>query len=269
MKPTVLRLIRRQGSVDRLLKKMEQDWDERARTNARHFIATGQLDWSLNDFLQSGMVNVRDQILTDMQNICQGRDPKQMRVLEIGCGAGRLLYALAQVFGEVHGVDVSGEMVKLAREICGSFSNAFVYRNNGTNLSVVGHLTFDFAFSFIVFQHIPSKAVIENYIRETHRLLRPGGLFKFQVTGCPGNSPRSDTWFGAGISEPEAREMASGAVSSSGTRWAVIRRCFGCGSSSRVSDCTPHCLGPADSLKLNYKLFEGAKRATSGCRPAR
>jgi len=34
-----------------------------------------------------------------------------MRVLEIGCGAGRLTRALAKLFGEVHGVDVSGEMV--------------------------------------------------------------------------------------------------------------------------------------------------------------
>lgn len=59
-----------------------------------------------------------------------------------------------------------------------------------------------------MFQHIPSKAVIENYIRETHRLLRPGGLFKFQVTGCPGSSPRNSTWFGAVISEHEALDMA-------------------------------------------------------------
>ncbi len=49
--------------------------------------------------------------------------------------------------------------------------------------------------SFIVFQHIPSKAVIENYVRETHRLLRPGALFKFQVTGCPGKQPAQDTYW--------------------------------------------------------------------------
>ena len=42
---------------------------------------------------------------------------------------------------------------------------------------------FDFAFSTIVFQHIPSRDVIENYVREVHRLLRPGALFKFQVQG--------------------------------------------------------------------------------------
>jgi SAM-dependent methyltransferase len=76
------------------------------------------------------------------------------------------------------------------------------------DLSVVGNLTFDFAFSFIVFQHIPSQAVIENYVREVHRLLRPGALFKFQVTGCPGKPPSGDTWFGEPFSEREAMQMA-------------------------------------------------------------
>lgn len=194
--------------ADRLLRKMQHEWDERARVNARHFIATGQLEWNREDFLESGTRNVQEEILTDMPNICQGKDPQQMRVLEIGCGAGRITQALAQVFGEVHGVDVSGEMVKLARETCGKYPNVFLYQNNGIDLNVVGALTFDFAFSFIVFQHIPSRAVIENYVREAHRLLRPGALFKFQVTGCPGRPPRDDTWFGQPLSEREARKMA-------------------------------------------------------------
>ncbi len=37
-----------------------------------------------------------------------------MRVLEIGCGAGSITRALARLFGEVHAVDVSGEMAALA-----------------------------------------------------------------------------------------------------------------------------------------------------------
>ena len=50
---------------------------------------------------------------------------------------------------------------------------------------MLGELRFDFTFSFVVFQHIPSKAMIENYVRETARVLRPGGLFKFQLQGDP------------------------------------------------------------------------------------
>ena len=77
------------------------------------------------------------------------------------------------------------------------------------DLSVLGDVKFDFAFSFIVFQHIPSRAIIESYIREVYRVLRPGRLFKFQVQGSYG-APRveHDTWLGPTISGSEAIKMA-------------------------------------------------------------
>ena len=166
-------------ALDELLKRMERDWDERARQNARYYVETSREDWTDEEFFRSGRQTVAEQILNDMTNICQGRDPKQMRVLEIGCGAGRVTRALAEVFGEVHGVDVSGEMIRQAREALGDLPNVFVYQNNGMDLTVLGERIFDFAFSTIVFQHIPSREVIENYVREVYRLLRPGALFKF------------------------------------------------------------------------------------------
>ncbi|MCS7314751.1 MAG: methyltransferase domain-containing protein [Bryobacterales bacterium] len=194
----------------KLLKKMQEDWDERARLNARYFVNTARADWTDEEFYRSGEQTVAEEILTDMINICQGKDPKQMRVLEIGCGAGRVTRALARLFGEVHGVDVSGEMVALAREALKDFPNAFVYQNNGMDLSVLPPgLLFDFAFSSIVFQHIPSREIIENYVREVHRVLRPGALFKFQVQGDTRvQSSPDDTWVGVPISEQEAVEMA-------------------------------------------------------------
>jgi len=194
----------------KLLDKMRKDWDRRARENARYYVNTARKDWTDEDFFRSGEQTVAEEILTDMINICQGKDPKQMRVLEIGCGAGRVTRALATLFGEVHGVDVSGEMVALAREALREYPNAFVYQNNGMDLSVLPPgLIFDFAFSSIVFQHIPSREIIENYVREVHRVLRPGALFKFQVQGDTRvvSSPH-DTWVGVPFSEEEAIAMA-------------------------------------------------------------
>jgi SAM-dependent methyltransferase len=194
----------------KLLKKMQEDWDQRARINARYFVNTARADWTDEEFFRSGEQTVAEEILTDMINICQGKDPKEMRVLEIGCGAGRVTRALAKLFGEVHGVDVSGEMVALAREALRDFPNAFVYQNNGMDLSVLPPgLIFDFAFSSIVFQHIPSREIIENYVREVNRVLRPGALFKFQVQGDTRvQSTPDDTWIGVPFSEQEAIEMA-------------------------------------------------------------
>jgi ubiquinone/menaquinone biosynthesis C-methylase UbiE len=195
--------------LEEQLEKMRQDWDQRARENARHYVNTANTEWTDEEFFASGERTVSEEILTDMGNICQGKAPGEMKVLEIGCGAGRVTRALAKLFGQVHAVDVSGEMVRLAREALKAYPHAFVYQNNGKDLTVVPEVRFDFAFSSIVFQHIPSREIIENYVREVHRLLRPGALFKFQVQGDSTIETQSDdTWLGAAFSERQASDMA-------------------------------------------------------------
>jgi SAM-dependent methyltransferase len=193
-----------------LADRMRSDWDARAKDRGTFFIATSPEPWTDESFFASGEKTLEEQVLNDLDNICHGADPKQMRVLEIGCGAGRVTKALAGVFGEVHAVDVSPEMIRLAREKLGGLPCVHLYVNNGVNLAVLPGLTFDFAFSFIVFQHIPDKAVIENYLREVHRVLVPGALFKFQVDGgASQDRGPANTWHGAAFTEGEMREIAS------------------------------------------------------------
>ena len=158
------------------LQKMRHDWDRRARENARYYVATGQEQWSDEEYFRSGEINVEREILTDMGNVCQGKDPEQMRVLEIGCGTGRITRALAKVFGEVYGVDISGEMIRQAQFALRDFPGARVFQNNGRDLDVVRDAlagnAIDFAFSYIVFQHIPSREVIENYVLAVYEIGR-------------------------------------------------------------------------------------------------
>jgi ubiquinone/menaquinone biosynthesis C-methylase UbiE len=192
-----------------LLLKMQREWDARAKENARFYVNTAQEKWKDEDFFESGRATVREEILTDMTNICQGMDPKAMTVLEIGCGVGRVTRALAEVFGTVHAVDVSGEMVRQAREGNRDVPNAHFYRNNGTDLTVLGNIQVDFCFSSIVFQHIPSREVIDRYVAEVQRLLKAGGLFKFQVQGdATLETAEGDTWLGVPFSDEQAVEMA-------------------------------------------------------------
>ncbi len=196
-------------AFDDLLDRMRVEWDARARENGKYYIANCREDWTEEEFYSSGEQTVAQEILTDMYNICQGKAPEAMSVLEIGCGAGRVTRALAGVFGEVHAVDVSGEMVAQARKGLSGRPNAQVYRNNGADLAVLGAREFDFAFSTCVFHHIGSLEVIETYVREVHRLLRPGGLFKFEVQGFLGmTADKEGTWYGLPFSDPDAVAMA-------------------------------------------------------------
>ena len=191
------------------LERMQRDWDQRARLNARHYVDTSRIDWTDETFFASGEHAVAEDILTDTTNIYQGKDPLKMRVLEIGCGAGRLTRALSDIFGEIHAVDVSGEMVARARAALHDRPHVTFYQNNGCDLAVVPPLVFDFAYSSHVFQHIPSREVIDTYVREVHRLLRPGALFKFQVQGHPSeDSSPDDTWHGVSFTPEQATEMA-------------------------------------------------------------
>ncbi len=83
---------------------MRRDWDARATHGERSSLRGHQPDgcWSDAEFFASGEQGIAEEILTDMQNICQGKQPSDMRVIEIGCGAGRLTRALSNVFGEVY-----------------------------------------------------------------------------------------------------------------------------------------------------------------------
>jgi SAM-dependent methyltransferase len=196
-------------SMNPICDKMRADWDRRARENYRYYIVNSQKDWSADEFTQSGEESVARYVDTDMGNVCNGKQPEAMRVLDFGCGAGRVTRALAKRFGKVVGVDISNEMLLRARRELADVPNVEFHQSDGAELTVLGDALFDFAFAFSVFHHIPDKAIIENCIREVGAHLRPGSLFKFEVQGyLPMQSSADDTWLGAPLSEAELRAIA-------------------------------------------------------------
>jgi ubiquinone/menaquinone biosynthesis C-methylase UbiE len=191
------------------LKNMREDWDHRARDNAEHYVQNENLEWNQREFFRSGEINVANEVMPDMHRICGGsRSPLDLTMLEIGCGVGRMTRMLARIFGRVTAVDVSSEMIERAAANLAGLDNVSLVLGDGATLSSLENGAYDFAFSFIVFQHIPSVEVISSYCREVHRVLRPGSLFKFQVQGAAwdGRTP-PDTWNGVSIAENDARRL--------------------------------------------------------------
>jgi len=106
---------------------------------------------------------------------------------------------LSRYFDEIQGVDVSDEMVRLARQRLQSIPRAHVHATNGASLGLFAADHFDIVYSYAVFQHIPSRDVVLEYMRETHRVLKPGGIFRGQFNGLP-PAQTPNTWSGVSFS---------------------------------------------------------------------
>src|SRR5262245_57491261 len=198
-------------TIDSFTQVMKRDWNQRARENARWFINTVRLDQSEEEFDATGESEIRNLILAELVLMTQGRDPKTLRFLEIGCGIGRMTKHLASIFGEVHATDVSGEMIAQARERLRHLPNARLYETSGVDFAALPDNYFDVAFSAYVFQHMPSKDVIRSNILEAYRVVKPGGLLKFHANGVESQiyeSTGKDTWAGATFTEGEMRALA-------------------------------------------------------------
>ena len=156
-------------------------WDEAARKDAMYYICWDVKNWNKEDFFMSGEKDVLE-FTSDFFKKYEFV-PSDKRVLDIGCGVCRLTRALSGAFKEAYGVDISGEMIERAKTLNTDRVNLHFDKNSGSDLTLFEDNFFDFCFSYIVFQHIPDDRIIENYIREISRVLKPGGLFKFQVLG--------------------------------------------------------------------------------------
>ena len=102
-----------------------------------------------------------------------GARPADGEALDIGCGVGRLSYAIAKVMPKVTGYDVSESMIRMARE------------SAPANLTLTTQLPagpFSWINSYIVFQHIPPAEGIA-LLGSCLDLAAPGAFASVQITG--------------------------------------------------------------------------------------
>lgn len=132
------------------------------------------------------------------------------RILEIGCGTGRLLDLATD------GVDPSPEMLAIAR---GRHPERRPQCAPGT-ATPFRDGSFDAVFSMHVFMHLPREENLR-IIEECRRLLRPGGALLFDVPGQPRRDLtgfRPASWHCGTAWDPAALRQAC-----SGWRWRGYR----------------------------------------------
>ena len=161
---------------------MEEFWDARAREDAYFFVddrveygaGAGEAFWA-------GGVEALDRVQAMLgADIAESDD-----VVEIGCGVGRMTRPLAARARTVTAVDISAEMLAIARREHAELSNVRWLQGNGVDLAGVPSASADACLSFVVFQHLPDPQITLGYVREMGRVLRPNGWSAFQISNAP------------------------------------------------------------------------------------
>lgn len=93
-------------------------------------------------------------------------------VIDAGCGPGLVAEAFLEAGVQVHGVDLSAEMVRRARVRCARFGDRATFEQ-GSVLDVVATGSFDAAVSRFVLHHVRDPVA---FVRAQALLVRPSGV---------------------------------------------------------------------------------------------
>jgi ubiquinone/menaquinone biosynthesis C-methylase UbiE len=182
------------------MNKQKSLWDKLAKENSRYYINSDKgKKISEEDFIYSGIEDYNTHILADKII------PKKGSFLEIGCGTGRMTAFITLMYGPVYAIDISGEMIRQAKHRLRGCSNLQLMETDGETLPLENE-TVDLAFSYLVFQHMKTKEMVEHNFNEIHRVLRPGGFFKVLLRTDELDSLHP-WWAGVSYSREEAERL--------------------------------------------------------------
>jgi ubiquinone/menaquinone biosynthesis C-methylase UbiE len=106
---------------------------------------------------------------------------RQQRLLEIGCGAGRIAFGLQQLgYAHLTAIDYASEMIQVAKAIAEERALSMDFRVGDATALTFGDGEFDGAiFGFNGLMQIPGQDRRLQALREVFRVIKPGGLFFF------------------------------------------------------------------------------------------
>ena len=111
-------------------------------------------------------------------------------LLDLGCGIGRLVRALAGRVRSIAGVDVSPGMIEEARRRCAGLPGVRLELGNGRDLAMMPDSFVDLALAIDAFPYIVAAGahLVVAHFREVRRVLRPGGawlMLNYSYRGDP------------------------------------------------------------------------------------
>lgn len=130
------------------------------------------------DFSETRKKHLWPELLRLTQNIKDGD-----KILDAGCGSGRLLEALKDKKIEYMGVDSSEKLIKIAGERY-RISDIGYYKffvGNILELSKIPEINFDYVFSVAVLHHLPGEDLRLAALKQLKNKIKPGGKIIIMV----------------------------------------------------------------------------------------
>ena len=134
---------------------------------------------------------------SDRQGVCRGknvdeilaslnRGPKRPKLLDFGCGVGRLMEAGVDSGYEVDGVDLSAEMLKIAGQSPSlTKGGSRFFLTTGQNCGDAPKEHYDIVYSFLCFQHICVRTIRKAILKAMHASLAKNGMVYIQTQFYP------------------------------------------------------------------------------------
>jgi len=130
----------------------------------------------------------------DLEALVAAASPRPgMRILDVGCGTGHTTMALAAGGAEVTGLDLTEEMLAVAREAAAGRDLTVRFELGWAEELPFPDASFDAVTSRVCAHHYRDAAAS---VREARRVLRPGGVHLLVDTVAP-ESPLVDTFLNA------------------------------------------------------------------------
>lgn len=172
------------------LDRLKSTWEELGKADPLWAVLTDpdrrHGGWDVDEF----MATARTPVETAHRQLTDAGLSFGDRVLDFGCGAGRLSNAVADYAAEVVGIDIAASMVEEANRINRHPQRVSFVHYDGTRLPFPD-AAFDSVISLISLQHSPAAVQLAILI-ELNRVVRPGGALVLQMPTRPARPPELD-----------------------------------------------------------------------------
>lgn len=168
--------------------KNELTWEEKAKSNPLFAIMS-----------QENFINASSEITEDQLSLFYNRgeqfwqrwfqtlfwetnDKKESRILDYGCGMGRITNQAANFSSHTYGVDISKTQIEYAKKYCPNSDRIQFHSLNEKDFTIpLQNDFFDIVYSYAVLQHIKLRSSLGIAIHEMCRVLKKKGILKIQI----------------------------------------------------------------------------------------